>query len=184
MRGGSSVFVLLSALAFCPAPACAFSDEATGFAISAPEPFVVQPVPHRSVDVGVGVTSTTGFPNTSGSDYLCQAGYKATSSNAGLTQDDINRLVDGQNWVAIARRSFETLFSIDHEERFTLDGFRGIEFQGVPKRGPGANEARVFISMVESVKGRVTMVCSTSGPDHPKAVSDFRAIRSTIKLPH
>ena len=157
------------------------SDAATGFAIAPPAPFVAEPTSRRQFDVGGGIKSTTGKPAPAGTGaYVCEAGFKAAAQNNDLTRDQINAQMDKPEWRRLARAAIELAFNVTAERRFTLQGFRGLEFQGSPKAGPGHEEARMFMSMVETPKGRVTMVCVTERTGFDRALPQFRAIRATI----
>jgi hypothetical protein len=176
--------VLLGALS--PASALAFStDPATGFGINPPAPFVAERTTNRrQFDVGVGVKSTTGAPATVGTTpYVCEAGFKAATQNNDLSRDEINAFMDKPEWVNVARATMELVFSITSQQRFTLEGYRGIEFRGRPKEGPGAENVRMFMSIVETAKGRTSMICVTDRAGFNNALPRFRAIRATINLP-
>jgi hypothetical protein len=162
-----------------------FADPATGFGIKPPAPFVAeQTTNRRQFDIGVGVKSTTGNPAPAGTGgYVCETGFKAAPQNNGLSRSEINALMDKPEWVNVARSTIELAFSISGQQRFTLEGYRGIEFRGQPKAGPGAENARMFMSFVETAKGRVTIVCLTDKAAFSKALPQFRAIRASINLP-
>ncbi len=161
-----------------------FADPATGFGLAPPAPFAIEPTTRRQFDVGVGIKSASGQPAPAGtSPYVCEAGFKAAPQNASLTQAEINAQMEKPEWVRLIRATIELAFNVTAERRFTLQGFRGIEFQGSPKAGPGHENARMVMSMVETPKGRVTMVCVTERSGFDRALPQFRAIRATITLP-
>lgn len=177
---------LLAALAMFNSPSrvFAFEDAATGFSIAPPAPFTAEPAQRRQFDVGAGVKSATGKPEIRGTgQFVCEAGFKSAPQNANLTRDDINAMVAKPEWMNVAKAMLELAFQIDRQQRFTLQGYRGFEFQGRPKAGPGAEDARMFMSMVETAKGRTTMICVTAASGFQSAVAQFRAIRATINLP-
>lgn len=180
-----SLAFLTSILAASPAFAQGtFADAATGFGITPPAPFVAEQTSRRQFDVGAGVKSTTGKPAPAGTGaYVCEAGFKAAAQNNDLTREQINAQMDKPEWRKLARSAIELAFNVTAEQRFTLQGFRGLEFRGSPKAGPGHEEARMFMSMVETPKGRVTMVCVTERRGFERAVPQFRAIRAAINLP-
>ena len=161
------------------------SDTTSGFSIDPPAPFVAERTTNRpQFDVGVGIRSSNGVPPSAGtSSFVCEAGFKAAPQNASLTRAEINALVDKPEWVNLAKAAFELVFSITSQRRFTLQGYRGMEFQAVPKGGPGGANVRVLISLVETPKGRTTLFCLTQAPAYGVARQQFRAIRSSITLP-
>lgn len=184
MKSAAAFLVIASSLAAVPAAAF-YSDPASGFGIRPPAPFVAeQTTNRRQFDVGVGVKSSTGRPAPAGTGaYVCEAGFKAAPQNNGLTREAINAQMDKPEWANLARATIELAFNVTAQQRFTLEGYRGIEFRGSPKAGPGAENARMFMSMVETAKGRVTMVCLTDKSQFDRALPQFRAVRGTINLP-
>ena len=175
-----AAFVILAQ----PSRAFAFEDPATGFGIAPAAPFSAEPDRRPPFDVWAGVKSATGKPEIRGTGkFICEAGFKAAPENAKLSRDDINALVDKPEWMNHARTALELAFHIDDQQRFALQGYRGFEFQGRPKSGPGAEDARMFLSMVETAKGRTTMICVTAASGFEAAVAQFREIRATINLP-
>jgi hypothetical protein len=184
-RSARAAGVLASALTTATGAQAFVQDPASGFGIRPPAPFVAeQTTARRQFDFGVGVTSTTGKPGLAGTGkYVCEGGFKAASQNNGLTRAEINALVDKPEWVNLAKAAFEIAFRVTAQRRFTLEGYRGMEFEAAPKGGPGGEDVRVFISLVETSKGRVTLLCLTQKADYAAARSQFRAIRASINLP-
>jgi hypothetical protein len=173
------------ALAATPASAQGrFGDPATGFGLSAPAPFSVEPVTRRQFDVGVGVRSSTGVPPSVGADpYICQAGFKAASQNAGLSRAELNAFAAKPEWRNLMRAAIELAFQVTAEGSFTLSGYRGIELQARPKAGPGAENVRALMSIVETAKGRTTMICLTDRASFARALPRFRALRAGLTIP-
>ncbi|MGL4812637.1 MAG: hypothetical protein ACRCXM_12750 [Beijerinckiaceae bacterium] len=166
------------------APASAFSDSATGFAVAAPEPFLIEKTDRGQFDVGVGIRSATGKPSVAGeTKYLCETGFKSAPQNASLTREAINAMVEQAQWVNNARRAIEFVFRVDAQNYFRLQGYQGIEFHVRPKSGHAADTVRMTMSMVETPKGRVTFLCSTKTPEFNAALPTFRAIRAGVTLP-
>jgi hypothetical protein len=172
-------------LACFPAFAQRIQDPDTGFSVNPPAPFKAEQTSNRrQFDFGVGISSKTGSPTPGGTTpFVCEVGFKAAPQNADLSIREINRLTDSPERQKSVRSIIETLFSISHQRTFTLQGVRGIELRGQPKIGPGADNARMMMSIVETPKGRVTLVCITKLNEIDAAMPRFRAIRNTITLP-
>ncbi|MGL4634602.1 MAG: hypothetical protein ACRCWF_01340 [Beijerinckiaceae bacterium] len=163
-------------------------DAATGFGIRLPEPFVAEQLGGRSeYDVGFGIISKSGKPQKyvlqDGGGHLCQASFKAVAINASISRQARNALIDGPEWVDQARATFEPVLNISLQQRFTIQGYRGIEFQGHSKTGGRLENFRFFISIADTQKGRVVLSCVTSKDDYPKALRQFRNIRANLILP-
>jgi hypothetical protein len=184
-RNRDFVVAFTTALLLMPGSGLAeFSDSTTGFAIRPPAGFTTQQTNRRQFDVGVGITSITGEPAAAGtSPYVCEAGFKAAASNNSLTVEEINAFVDKPEWLKIIRSTFELMGTVTSEERFTQENYRGVELQVTPKAGPDAANVRMFVAIMETAKGRTTMVCNTTSKDIDKGLPQFRAIRSSLTLP-
>jgi hypothetical protein len=161
-----------------------FSDPSSGLGLAVPAPFTVEPVTRRQFDVGFGVKSSTGTPPSVGTDpFICQGGFKAASQNAGLTREEINAFIAKPEWRNVVRATIELAFTITAERSFTLAGFRGIELQARPKMGPGADDVRALMSIVETSKGRTTLICLTNRQSFARALPQFRAVRAGLTIP-
>jgi hypothetical protein len=168
------------------APALAFfQDPATGFAARAPSGFTVEQVTNRrQFDVAVGLNPTADRPRRAGvSPHVCEAGFKAASANVGLSNRQLSEVIAGQQWRSTARTTIGQIFSISGERLFTLQGYRGVEYVAQPKMGPNAENVRMLLSIVETQKGRVTIVCGTVLDDFQSALPRFRDVRANLNLP-
>ncbi len=189
MKTMVTAHVALLLLGFYFPAAASFRDPATGFGIAPPAPFVTEPTSHRTLDVAVGVRSTTNLPPAVGrtpdgsQPFICQAGFKAAAQNNDLTKAEINALMSKPEWRKVIRSTLELVFQIDGERAFTLQGYRGIELRTRPKSGPGAENVRALMSFVETAKGRTTQICLTDRASFNKALPQFRAMRATITAP-
>lgn len=161
-----------------------FADPATGFGITLPAPFSIEPTSRRQFDVGVGVKSSTGLPPLVGTgQYVCEAGFTAASQNSDLTRAEINAFVQKPGWRKVARAVIELGFTVTSERTFMLSGFRGVEYQARPKFGPGAEEVRSLVSMIETSKGRTTILCLTNARAFAASLATFRSLRSAVTIP-
>jgi len=170
------------ALVAGPAAAAGFVDAATGFAVDPPAPFLVAPAKSPSYDVATIINSATGSPSLGvGDDYLCQIGFKAEAQSADFTQEEINLEVEQPNWLDNAAAALSRTFDVTTKQTFVLDGATGVELVGKPKAGvPGAG---VFISMIDTPRGRTTLNCATRIEELEGALNQFRLIRAGITLP-
>jgi hypothetical protein len=181
------IILSILALAWLPSPLLAqgsFADPSTGFGITVPAPFTLEPTSRRQFDVGIGVKSSTGLPPLVGTgQYVCEAGFKAASQNNDLTREEINAFVQKPEWRKVARAVIELGFTVSSERTFMLSGFRGVEYQARPKFGPGAEEVRGLVSMVETSKGRTTVLCLTDRRAFQGSLATFRSLRSAVTIP-
>jgi hypothetical protein len=162
----------------------AFSDRNSGFSITPPAPYFAKASRRPQFDVGASIQSKTGFPPIAGnSGSVCEAGFNATSANQGMSPAALRKAIESKEWRSVARSSIAILFQIQSERLFTLQGYRGIEFAVIPKAGPDAANARLLLSIVETARGRVTLICGTTRSAYPRARFGFNSIRSSINLP-
>lgn len=161
-----------------------FADPATGFALTVVAPFTIEPTTRRQFDVGAGVKSGTGFPPLVGTgSYVCEAGFKAAAQNNDLTRQEINAFVQKPEWRQLMRSAIQLGFTVTGERTFTLSGYRGIEYRARPKAGPGAEDVRGLMSIIETAKGRTTVFCLTDRRAFQAALPQFRALRAGVALP-
>lgn len=184
-RKQSTFAVALAGVMLLPAHAVlAQKYNASGFSIAPPPPFTTTPSNNGRFDVGAGFNSGTGKPAKAGnSANLCEAGFKFAAANNGLTRNQINTLMTTPERIKQIRAAIEIMFVISSQTSFILQGHQGLEFIGTPRMGPGAADARVFLAMIETSAGRMTMVCSTTAADIGTATAQFRNIRTTITMP-
>jgi hypothetical protein len=166
------------------APALAFDDAATGFAVRPQHPFVVTPAMHRSFDVGVAVDDSSGrIPIAGAGEHLCQAGFKAAPQNAELSQAEINAFVRRPEWKNVVKATFGLAFEMMAIRNVRVAGVGGVEIEARPKFGPNAKDARAYATILETPKGRVSLVCVTTAEAYRSAKLAFRAIRNTVTPP-
>ena len=165
-------------------PAFALTGETTGFGVDPPAAYMASPASRPSQDILYAVDSTTGKPSLAGtSKHLCGASLKASPSNASLSQAELNKGVDLAEWREQARSALRDLGPIDSESVFALNNARGVEYVVYPDKGPDAGKVALFLSIIETPKGRVSLSCATVREGFDVAVKDFKTIRSKITLP-
>ena len=176
--------VLFLVLALAPLPALAFEDAATGFAFRAPPGFVEAPTSRVRFDAGVAIDAATGFPPIAGtSKHLCEAGFKAAAQNARLTQRQINARAADRKRLERVKAIIGAAFDVTAIRPDGAGEVLGVEIEARPKFGPGHEDARAYLSIFETPKGRTTLVCATGKDAWDKALPIFRDIRSGLTLP-
>ncbi len=184
MNSRAALGLACTVTAHLSSPALALTDETTGLAVDPPPPFVASTGQHPRHDAVINIKSTTGTPHGANVDgSLCTVAYKHAPQNARLSQDDINAGIVKPEWMARMKAGFQLAFALDEPVPFQASGISGVELQGRPKAGPGAQEVRIYISLVETPKGRTMMTCATKQADMPKALPQFRKIRDAVRPP-
>lgn len=175
---------LVFALALQPFPALAFEDAATGFAFRAPPGAVEAPSTRTRFDAAVAIDAAPGGPPPAGtSGHLCEAGYKSAAANARLTQSRINALAASRARRERVKTSLGAAFDVTAIRVAGFGEVVGMEIEARPKAGPGRQDARAYLTIHETPKGRVTLVCVTKASAWEKALPLFRDIRSGLTLP-
>jgi hypothetical protein len=165
-------------------PAFALTDETTGFGVDPPAPYVASLTSHPAHDTTIAVDSTTGKPPVAGtSKHLCGVSLKATPANADYSQAELNKGVDISEWREAARNVVRNLGPIDRESVFALNKARGVEYVVYSDKGPDAGNVALFLSIIETPRGRVSLSCATAREGFEAAMTDFKSIRSKITLP-
>lgn len=165
------------------ATAIPFEDPQTGLVLDPPAPFVIVPATSSTHKLAVGVVSTSGKPATSpGNPYLCELLYDPVTGNAAMTQAEMNLLVQDPAWIEQAAAPLERGFSIDSKGTFELKGALGVEIVGTPKPG-GPSKSGIFVSLLDTPVGRMTLNCATPAAGMPDALPALRAIRASITPP-
>jgi hypothetical protein len=132
--------------------------------------------------VTVIVNSLNGSPSLgAGDDYLCQVGFKAERESAAFTQEEINLQVEQPEWLEGVAQALSRSFEVTARQTFVLHGATGVELVGKPR--DAAQGSGVFVSMIDTPKGRTTLNCATRPDEIDAAVNQFRLIRTGITPP-
>lgn len=184
MRRTQASLIFLVAATALAIPAYAFKDKATGFSVNPPAGFVASPSSHRKHDAAVVVNSSSGKPVATNSDKnLCKIAYKNSPKNNRFTRAQINALVVTPARKNLLKNAFGRVFTLSHTSQFTHQQYEAFEFHGAPKFGPNHENVRMFISIIETRKGRASMICATSVNDFASGLKAFRAIRASMNVP-
>lgn len=168
-----------------PLAAFAFEDAATGFRVTPPPPFVVEPVDgDPRVDVKLRIRSRTGKPTALNPRWgICIVNFGLRRSPEPITKAELGTVTENPRRPGTIRESLSASFDFSKTELFELQGYRGVELQGQFTRTPDLMGSRTFVSIVDSVKGRTMMNCTTPDAEFDEALPQFRAIRASIALP-
>lgn len=164
-------------------PARALTDPHTGFGIEPPAPFTVEVSPAQAEDLAFSLRSSTGAPPAAGTGALCRTGLKLSPPGRPADQAALNARIDSKTVREDMRKPLKPRYTLEAENEFELKGARGVEFIGIPKAGPNADQVRVVLSFIDTPKGRISLVCATPATSLDAALPAFSLIRSSISLP-
>lgn len=175
---------LICAAFLLSSPALAYDDPATGFGFRAPPGVVETPSTRIRFDAGVALDSATGQPPPAGtSKHLCEATFKRAAANAKLTQGRINALAARPARKQRVKQTLALAFEVTAIRAQSLGDVLGLEIEARPKYGPNHEDARAYLTIHETPKGRVTLVCVTPKAAWDKALPLFREIRGGLIPP-
>lgn len=183
-RFGKLATLTLAVPLFLPVAGYAASDNASGLAVNPPENFRVEKSSHRRHDVAFAIFAKNGKPVAANRDgSLCKVAYKSAPQNARVSREQINSLTVTKDRQNMVRRILGRVFEIGSLQVIDHQGYKALEIHATPKVGPDAANVRLFLAMIETVKGRTSLTCATRKSAFPAALKDFRAIRATVNAP-
>lgn len=167
-------------------PVYGMEDPATGLKINLSSDFIVKfdSTKDPAYDVFFGIDPASGQPPHVGtSKYLCGVTFRAAPQNAGFTQDQINEMIKGERWNLQARKTLSANITLETANAFHIAGINGVEFTGAPKVGPDHDNVRLMMSMLETPKGRTTVVCTATKASFDGVMPMFHTIRNGVSPP-
>ncbi len=175
-------FFVLVSLALAPASAEPLRDAASGLAVDPPS----------------GYTATVGRPQSGASvridvkrpddkDTGCAVTFSPLSQNARLSQADINTITSSPEWLTTARSAVAFLYDVLAAEPFDHAGVRGAvliaDFKARPQLPARSQEVRSGLYMLETPKGRVSIVCVGERATFDTRRAEFDAVARGVTLP-
>ncbi|WP_417310094.1 hypothetical protein [Devosia sp.] len=161
-----------------------FEDDATGLAVDASDAWTGARAEDDGADAMFGFTARSGTPPIAGnSGYLCAVNFTAAPQNGDLSQAEINEMIISDNWQEMSRSILSQVMIIDTAEPFMRDGVRGFEFTATPRVGPDAQAVRLYLTMLETPKGRTAQSCATTRDAFETALPMFRELRDGTTPP-
>ena len=174
------------ALASIPALAqTQLTDEASGLSIQLPAGYTVTKAPPRPrQDVVFTIRSEANRPVAKNRDgSLCGLAFSNATANASLSQEEINETVRKPEWRNVAKATLETVFDVKRMDGITLNGIEGMAIQTAPKASLPDQDVFMHMSILETPKGRTTLVCVTDKANAQAALPVFESFRAGVQPP-
>lgn len=177
-------FALAAAAAFLAQSASAepASDAKSGLRIDPPAGYEAKPLPARGANSVIFQVK-----KPSDADTGCQVGYAEAPQNAGLAQADINTLMKSKEHQEVAKTAIASLYQTNSVEAFDHGEVTGIEMISdiKPREGfpPRAQEIRNMMIILETPKGRASVVCVGEKKDFDQRRAEFRQLAQGVTLP-
>jgi hypothetical protein len=165
-----------------PAIAQPISDPATGLAVNPAPGYVAKPAPASG-----NYTVSFDVKKPDDKDTGCRVGFQPAPQNAGMTQDEINAFTAKPDWADLVRTTLSRLYVVISLDRFEHAGVRGAvvvgDFRLPPGAPPRAAEIRSWLVMLETPKGRTSIVCVGEKPSFEARRSEFVDVARGVTLP-
>ncbi|MFD1333198.1 hypothetical protein ACFQ4O_14460 [Methylopila musalis] len=157
-------------------------DEATGLTLEPPPGYEV----HRS-DAGQRYAAAFDIRKPDPSEPGCRVGFQESPQNAGLTQDQINAFTAKKEWNDLIRATLALYYDVVSVEPFEQAGLAGAAVVGdiKPAEGqPPANvNARSYFVLLDTPRGRTTVVCVTAKEQFDRRRAEFEAVARSVQPP-
>jgi hypothetical protein len=169
-------------IASAPAIAEPLSDPATGLAVNAPTGYIAQPTKTSG-----NYTVAFDVKKPDDKDTGCRVGFQPAPQNAGMTQEEINAFTAKAEWADLVRSTLSRLYDVISLDRFEHAGVRGAvvvgDFRLPPSAPPRAGEVRSWLVLLETPKGRTSVVCVGEKTSFEARRSEFVDVARGVTLP-
>ena len=158
------------------------SDPESGFAVDPPPGYTATIIPPRDkYSVGFEVKKADDDKDTG-----CQVAFQPAPQNADLSQQEINDLATSPEWIDLARSTLSLVYDVRSADPFEHAGVRGLALVGDFKTeidAPRAHEVRSLLIILETPKGRVTVVCVGEKTTFDARRPEFESVARATTLP-
>jgi hypothetical protein len=176
------LILALAMLAVGEAQAAPQRDNATGLSVNPPAGYIAETLPAAG-----GMTARFAVRRPSETDTGCQIGYSPAPQNARLTQAQINVMMGSSAWQDSAKAALAPLYDISIATMTERAGLRGLMLVADLKPRPGlpasAQDIRSYFSIIETPKGRTTIVCVGHKAEFGARQPEFDAIATSTIAP-
>lgn len=176
---------MMSRLSNLRSSCLAFASLATGFVpgpAAAERALVVDPPPGHTVATGQpdpGYSENLEIASTLDPDAGCQAAFQPVAAT-GASQAQLNEIAATPAYVTTVKAFLGLRFAIDKVAPYRLDGILGVHVEGDAKGGAGV---RAFATILETPKGRTTIVCIGPSARTGELRGEFEAITRGVVPP-
>lgn len=173
----AAAFVLVSVAA----QATPVHDEASGLVIDAPPGYAA-----HKIDGGFRYAASYAVRKDDQSDPGCRVGFQVSPQNAGLSQAEINAFTAKPEWNDLIKATLALYYDVISVEPFEHNGLAGAAVVGdiKPVEGqPPMAEARSYFVLLDTPKGRTTVVCVVGKAQFDARRPEFEAVARSVQPP-
>lgn len=156
-------------------------DEASGLVITAPAGYTAQ-----KIDGGYRYAASYAVRKADPNDPGCRVGFQVSPQNAGLSQAEINAFTAKPEWNDLIKATLALYYDVLSVQPFEQDGLSGAAVVGdiKPVEGqPTLGEARSYFVLLDTPKGRTTVVCVAGRAQFDARRPEFEAVARSVQPP-
>lgn len=181
---GAGWGLVLACCAAVAALADPVRDEATGLTLQPPAGYEV-----RKAEGDPRYSAVYAVQKGGEVDTGCKIAFQASPPPAGgeqtLSQDDINAFTQKKEWIELIRATLALRYDVATVEPFQQQGLHGaaVVADFKPIEGEPVADVRSYLVVVDTPKGRTTIVCVGQKAEFEKRRADFEAIARSVAPP-
>jgi hypothetical protein len=140
------------------AQAAPLRDGVTGLSVTPPPGYVAE-----ALVPGGGHTARFAVRRPGETDVGCQVGFSPAPRNAVLSQTQINTMIDSDAWQDVAKAALAPVYDVTGAATADHAGIRNLillaDFKPRRELPPTAREMRTYFAIMETPRGRTSIVC-------------------------
>ena len=173
--------LVVAGAAALPAAAEVYDNKSLPIYVETPAGFPIRLGSVPGYDLVLRINPTGNFPRrAAGEDFLCEISWKWVPSQQARTQQWLNDRWTDEVVMTQALGAFTSFMQVKSDQTFTLEDVVGKELIGPMRKNPSTV---VVISIANTPRGRVQMLCMLRAAEAEAALPVLRSIRDTIRLP-
>jgi hypothetical protein len=165
-----------------PALAAPLRDAASGLAVNPPPGYAAKPEQPGQHNVARFSIQRPGEQETG-----CQVGFTPAAKNASLSQAQINAVISQPHWQEAARAALGPIYDITTSGTADYGPLRVLvmvaDIKPRPQLPPRAARIRTYFTIMETPRGRTSMVCVADKADFDTRLPEFEMTARGITAP-
>lgn len=157
-------------------------DAASGLAVNPPPGYVA-----KAEEPGQRNVARFSIQRPGERETGCQVAYTPAPQNAGLNQSQINATISQPHWQEAARSALGPIYDITTSGTADYGPLRALVMVGDikprPQLPPRAAQIRTYFTIMETPRGRTSMVCVADKTDFDARVPEFEMTARGITAP-
>jgi len=176
-------FSLLAGSALlAPATAAPLRDAASGLAVNPPPGYAA-----KAEDPGQRSAARFSIQRPGEQETGCQVAFTPAAQNANLTQAQINGAISQPPWQEAARAALGPIYDITSAGTADYGPLRALVMVGDikprPQLPPRAAQIRTYFTIMETPRGRTSMVCVADKAEFEARLPEFEMTARGITAP-